>query len=66
MGVVEALIEQVSVKATLTILFVAYWVYYIICRIDEHRRIRRLGHYGPCVKSYAPWGKSVLFLVHVE
>lgn len=56
MGVVGTFLEQVSLKATLTIIFVAYCIYFIISRIDEHRRIRRLGHYGPSMKSYAPWG----------
>lgn len=58
MGVVEALLEQISVKTTFIVLFIAYGVYSIICRIDEHRRIRRLGRYGPQLKTYAPWSKS--------
>ncbi|OBS27383.1 hypothetical protein FPOA_01325 [Fusarium poae] len=60
MGVVEALLEQVSLKTTLIILLVAYCIYSIICRIDEHRRIRRLGHYGPHMKTYAPWGLDIV------
>ncbi|KAF4962532.1 hypothetical protein FSARC_9399 [Fusarium sarcochroum] len=56
MGVVEALLEQLSFKTTLILLLAAYWIYYIASRIDEHRRIRRLGHYGPTLRTYAPWG----------
>ncbi|KAM0242594.1 hypothetical protein ACHAPO_001016 [Fusarium lateritium] len=60
MGVVEALFEQVSLKVTLIVLFVAYCIYSIVCRVDEHRRIRRLGHYGPHMKTYAPWGLDIV------
>ncbi|KAF5023158.1 hypothetical protein F66182_4791 [Fusarium sp. NRRL 66182] len=60
MGVVEALVEQLSFKTTFIFLTVAYAAYYIICRIDEHRRIKRLGHYGPYMKRYAPWGLDII------
>ncbi|KAF4459705.1 n-alkane-inducible cytochrome P450 [Fusarium albosuccineum] len=56
MGLVETFLGQVSLRSTLIILIAAYTVYYVICRIHEHRRIRRLGNYGPYLRTYAPWG----------
>lgn len=56
MGLVEAFLEQASFKAVFLIAVAFYTIYYIGCRIDEHIRIRRLGHYGPYLRTYAPWG----------
>lgn len=60
MGLIEAILEQVSLKAVFAILIAAYSVWHIICRIDEHRRIRRLGNYGPHLTTYFPLGESSL------
>ncbi|KAM5356253.1 hypothetical protein ACJ41O_002899 [Fusarium nematophilum] len=60
MGLVETFAEHVSFKAALSILTLACVVYYIACRIDEHRRIRRLGRYGPYLRTYLPWGLDCL------
>ncbi|KAF4979282.1 hypothetical protein FZEAL_4481 [Fusarium zealandicum] len=60
MGLVETLLGQISFKAALVILLIAYVGYYIACRTHEHIRIRRLGHYGPYLRTYAPWGLDIL------
>lgn len=56
MGLLETLFEHVSPKATVGILFIAYIVYTITWRVNEHRRIRRLGNYGPFITYRLPWG----------
>ncbi|KAF7548372.1 hypothetical protein G7Z17_g7095 [Cylindrodendrum hubeiense] len=61
MGLVEAVLEQVSLKTFFAVLIAVYSVWHVICRIDEHRRITRLGKYGLQLKSYAPLGLDNLF-----
>ncbi|POR31627.1 Cytochrome P450 52A1 [Tolypocladium paradoxum] len=56
MGLVETLLEHASVKSVSVFLVWAYLVWAVLARLDEHRRIKRLGSHGRAVRSYMPWG----------
>ncbi|KAI5456123.1 cytochrome P450 [Mariannaea sp. PMI_226] len=60
MGLVEAILTQASVQ-TLLAFIVPYLVWHIIRRVDEHRRIKALGNYGPKLRSYVPFGLDHLY-----
>lgn len=66
MGLVEAFLENASFKAVFLIAVAFYTIYYIGCRIDEHIRIRRLGRYGPYLRTYAPWGERISLHVYLS
>ena len=56
MGLVEATLEHLSFKSVALFLIIAYSVWHLIQRLDEHRRIRKLGKYGPYLRPKLPWG----------
>ncbi|PNY27111.1 Cytochrome P450 52A1 [Tolypocladium capitatum] len=56
MGIVEALLEQASFKSVSLLLVWAYLLWVALVRLDEYRRVKRLGNYGLAIKSYLPWG----------
>lgn len=62
MGLVETVLQHLSLKFTLTFLVIAYAVWHILNRIHEHRRIRRLGQYGPYLRPRLPLGISISHL----
>lgn len=56
MALIEALLEHVSIKK-LSIALVGIGAFLMtISRIREHRRIKRLGNYGPSLQSRLPFG----------
>lgn len=57
MGLVEAVLEHVSIKSAAFLILFALAVRLLLARVDEHRRIKRLGNHGPAVKTYAPLGE---------
>lgn len=57
MGLVETVIEHLSVSRVFFFLVTAYLVKYIYKRLDEHRRIKGVADYGPTIKSYMPFGE---------
>lgn len=56
MGFVEVALELVSVRSTLVFIILASVLWAVIVRIDEHRRITRMGAYGQSLKYYLPFG----------
>ncbi|KAM4059412.1 cytochrome p450 [Hirsutella rhossiliensis] len=56
MGLVEVVLEHVSIKSVALVILVALVLRLVLARVDEHRRIKRLGNYGPTIKNYAPLG----------
>ncbi|KAK7422209.1 hypothetical protein QQX98_001732 [Neonectria punicea] len=61
MGIVEAVLEHVSLKAIFAILITVYFIWHVASRVDEHIRIKRLGNYGPSLKTYLPLGLDHLY-----
>ncbi|KAF4510503.1 hypothetical protein G6O67_002383 [Ophiocordyceps sinensis] len=61
MGLVEAVLEHVSIKSAAFLILFALAVRLLLARVDEHRRIKRLGNHGPAVKTYAPLGIDFIF-----
>jgi hypothetical protein len=56
MGFIEALLEHVSIKK-LSIALIALGAFVMtINRVREHRRIKKLGNYGPSLPSRFPFG----------
>jgi hypothetical protein len=68
MGLIETLFEHLSLKAAAIILGTSFTLWVILTRLDEHRRITRLGNYGPSFKVYWPLGEyrliTLLALAH--
>jgi cytochrome P450 len=56
MGLIETLLEHFSFKAAAIISGTSLVLWYIAKRLDEHRRITRLGNYGPTFKTTWPLG----------
>lgn len=56
MGLVEALLEHVSIKSVTLWVVGGLTLWHIIQRIDEHIRIKRLGNYGPTIHNWLPFG----------
>lgn len=65
MGLIEAALEHLSLKFTLSFLVVAYTVWHVLNRINEHRRIRKLGQYGPYLRSKLPFGRYLFLSNHL-
>lgn len=62
MGLVETVMSHVSPKTILAVPITLAFVWYIISRINEHRRIKQLGGYGPYLRSYFPLSRYTLVL----
>lgn len=62
MGLVEAVAEHASFKSVALFIVGALFVQYIVGRIGEHIRIRRLGNYGKSHPYWAPFGSSYIGL----
>ncbi|KAF7545025.1 hypothetical protein G7046_g9653 [Stylonectria norvegica] len=62
MGLIETILESISLISLLIFLSLATFVWYILARLSEHRRILALGEYGPTLKSRLPFG--IDFLAH--
>ncbi|ODA76588.1 hypothetical protein RJ55_07858 [Drechmeria coniospora] len=60
MGLVDGALEHASLRSVSAILFVGLLLWTAACRLDEHRRIKRLGNYGVTLTSYLPWGLDFL------
>ncbi|KND90434.1 Cytochrome P450 52A1 [Tolypocladium ophioglossoides CBS 100239] len=60
MGLLEALLEHASFKSVSVFLVCAYFLWVALVRLDEHRRIKRLGNYGRALTSYMPGGFDVM------
>ncbi|KAH7326664.1 cytochrome P450 [Stachybotrys elegans] len=52
----SSLVDHISAKGVVVFGIVSYSLWFIASRIDEHRRIRRLGNYGPYVPTKWPFG----------
>lgn len=57
MGLIEELLEHVSVTTTLLVAVAAYILYKIHISIDKHYRLRRLGVRAPRLRHKLPFGK---------
>lgn len=64
MGVVEAVVDQLSAKFIIFFLVFAVVLRKVITRLDEHRRIKRLGNYGKDMGSWIPLGSSASLSEH--
>ncbi|KAL7942335.1 cytochrome P450 [Trichoderma barbatum] len=61
MAIVEAILENVSLK-TIPLAMVVLWVALMtISRIQEHRKIKSLGSYGPSLKPLLPFGLDFIY-----
>ncbi|KAL7930885.1 cytochrome P450 [Trichoderma chlorosporum] len=61
MGLIEALVENVSLK-TISLASVVIWAAVMtINRIQERRRVKRLGSYGPSLKPLLPFGLDFVY-----
>lgn len=61
MALIEALLEHVSIKK-LSIALVGIGAFLMtISRIREHRRIKRLGNYGPSLQSRLPFALDFVY-----
>lgn len=56
MGLIEALLEHVSIKGLFIALVAIGTFAMTLSRIKEHRRIKKLGNYGPSLPSRFPFG----------
>lgn len=63
MGVIEAVLEQLSARVILSFLLFAIVLHRGIQRFDEHRRIKRLGNYGKNMGSWVPLGSLICLSV---
>lgn len=57
MGLVETLFENISAKSVVVFVVGALVLRFVLQRVDEYRRIRRLGRPGRRIPSYAPLGE---------
>jgi hypothetical protein len=60
MGLVETIAEHASVKSVVLFLIGAWLLQFVVNRIIEHIRIKRLGNYGKGLPYYLPFGKSCM------
>ncbi|KFA76367.1 hypothetical protein S40288_07123 [Stachybotrys chartarum IBT 40288] len=56
MGLLESLLEHLSFRSLSIFSVAALALWLIAHRVDEHRRIRRLGNYGPTLRTKWPLG----------
>lgn len=56
MGLVETVAENISFKSVAVLAVAALFINYVVGRITEHARIKRLGNYGTQLKSRVPFG----------
>jgi hypothetical protein len=56
MAIVETVAEHLTVKSVVGFLAAALFLRYVVLRVNEHIRIKRLGKYGFRVPSYLPFG----------
>jgi cytochrome P450 len=61
MGLLETLFEHLTVKSVSIVSATSLTLWVVISRVDEHRRIRRLGNYGPTVHLYWPLGLDFIY-----
>lgn len=59
MGLVEAVMDQLSIRFVLGFVLIALVLRNVLNRLDEHRRIKRLGNYGIRVPCSFPLGRSI-------
>ena len=57
MGLVETLFENISAKSVVVFVVGALVLRFVLQRVDEYCRIRRLGRPGRRIPSYAPLGE---------
>lgn len=58
MGLVETVAENISFRSVVGFACAALVFNYVVGRLNEHIRIKRLGNYGRQIKSRAPFGAS--------
>jgi cytochrome P450 len=56
MGLVETIAEHASIKSVVLFLIGAWLLQFVVNRIIEHIRIKRLGNYGKGLPYYLPFG----------
>lgn len=56
MAIVETVAGHLTVKSVVGFLAAALFLRYVVLRVNEHIRIKRLGKYGFRVPSYLPFG----------
>ncbi|CAG9939299.1 unnamed protein product [Clonostachys rosea f. rosea IK726] len=66
MAIVETVAEHLTVKSVVGFLAAALFLRYVVLRVNEHIRIKRLGKYGFRVPSYLPFGLDVLYVAVIE
>lgn len=64
MGVVEAVVDQLSAKFIVFFLIFAVVLHKAIGRLNEHRRIKRLGNYGKDMGTWVPLGSLASLFEH--
>lgn len=57
MGLIEELLEHVSVLKALLVAAIAYILYKVCVKVDEHSRLKRLGARAPKIRHRLPFGK---------
>lgn len=56
MGLLENFAQHATFKSVALVIFGAWFLQYVVGRIHEHIKIKRLGHYGFQIPSRAPFG----------
>ena len=57
MGLIEELVERVSITTALLVAAAAYILYKVCVSVDKHYRLKRLGLRAPRVRHKLPFGK---------
>lgn len=58
MALIETVMEYASFKSVTLFIIGAWYLQFIVGRITEHVRIRRMGNYGKSLPYYWPFGSS--------
>ncbi|KAI1634446.1 cytochrome P450 [Biscogniauxia mediterranea] len=61
MGLTEAVLDPVSIKAALIFLGITFALWRVYLKIDEITRLRRLGRCGPKLNSSFPFGIDIIW-----
>lgn len=62
MGLVEELLEHISLTTALLLTAASYILFKVYIRVDKHYRLQRLGARAPRIRHKLPFGKSLLHM----
>jgi len=61
MGLIEEMLERVSITTALLVAVAAYILYKVCVRVDKHYRLKRLGVRAPRIRHKLPFGKCPFY-----